>query len=278
MTSLLVGDIATLLDAWFPPELAEDWDVVGLTLGSPEASVSRIRLAVEPSYAVVAEAADAGADLLITHHPLLLRGIDRVRFDEPKGALIEALIRSGVSLFVAHTNADAGRGGVGDALAEALGLQQCRPLEPADGRPAEPGGLGLGRVGELSRPTSLRTFAERLAAAVPTTAGGIRVAGDPDRSIRTVAVLPGAGDSLLDAARRSAADVYLTSDLRHHPAGDALAWTGAPALIDVPHWAAEWVWLPMLRRRLREALELRGAAVPIGISELVTDPWTAHLP
>jgi putative NIF3 family GTP cyclohydrolase 1 type 2 len=136
----------------------------------------------------------------------------------------------------------------------------------------------LGRVGELSRPTSLRTFAERLAAAIPTTAGGIRMAGDPDRSVRTVAVLPGAGDSLLDAARRSAADVYLTSDLRHHPAGDALAWTGAPALIDVPHWAAEWVWLPMLRRRLREALELRGAAVPIGISELVTDPWTAHLP
>ena len=278
MRGIRVGDVAALLEEWYPPELAEDWDVVGLTVGSPEASVNRIRLAVEPTYAVVQEAADAGADLLITHHPLLLRGIDRVRFDEPKGALIEALVGRGVSLYVAHTNADAGRGGVGDVLAETLGLQRCRPLDPAPGGPAEPDVLGLGRVGELAQPIPLQMFAERVAEAVPATAGGLRVAGDPDRSIGTVAVLPGAGDSLLDAARGSAADVYVTSDLRHHPAGDALAWTGAPALIDVPHWAAEWVWLPALRARLSAALDRRGTPVPIEVSELVTDPWTLRVP
>jgi dinuclear metal center YbgI/SA1388 family protein len=277
VTSVRVGDIAALLDEWFPPELAEDWDVVGLTVGSPEASVRRIRLAVEPTHAVVAEAAGAGADLVITHHPLLLRSLQRVRFDEPKGALIEALIRRGVSLFVAHTNADAGRGGVGDALAETLGLNRCRPLEPAAGALPEPGGLGLGRVGELDEPIPLQLFAQRVAEVVPATAGGIRVAGDPDRPIQTVALLPGAGDSLLDAARGTGADVYLTSDLRHHPTGDALAWTDAPALVDVPHWAAEWVWLPALRARLTEALTERGTPVPVDVSELVTDPWTLRL-
>src|SRR5689334_21975161 len=108
MSELRVGDVAALLDEWFPPSLAEPWDVVGLTVGSPEDTVRRIRLAVEPTSGVIAEAAEAGADLLITHHPLLLRGIDRVRFDSPKGAAIEALIRQRTALFVAHTNADSG--------------------------------------------------------------------------------------------------------------------------------------------------------------------------
>ena len=73
------------------------------------------------------------------------------------------------------------------------------------------------------------------------------------------------------------ADVYLTSDLRHHPASEALAWPDAPALIDISHWAAEWTWLPPLAKRLGAALEQRGAAVSIEVSGLVTDPWTLHL-
>ena len=131
MTELLVADIAALLEEWYPPSLAEDWDVVGLTVGAPDATVTRIQLAVEPTLAVIDEAARAGADLLITHHPLLLRGVDRVRFDSPKGALIEAMIRARIALFVAHTNADSGVGGVVDCLADALGLSGCEPLAPA---------------------------------------------------------------------------------------------------------------------------------------------------
>ncbi|HET9650361.1 MAG TPA: Nif3-like dinuclear metal center hexameric protein, partial [Microlunatus sp.] len=128
-----VAEVLDLLDAWYPPRLAESWDVVGLTVGSPAAPVNRIRLAVEPTAAVVAEAARAGADLLITHHPLLLRGIDRVRFDTPKGDLIQALVRHRITLVVAHTNADAATGGVVDCLADALGLLDRRPLVPAAG-------------------------------------------------------------------------------------------------------------------------------------------------
>jgi hypothetical protein len=135
---------------------------------------------------------------------------------------------------------------------------------------ADPGrsATGTGRVGEVE-PTALRAFAERVAAALPATASGVRVAGDPDRVVRRVALCGGAGDFLLDAVRGTDADVYVTSDLRHHPAAEFREHDG-PALVDVAHWAAEWTWLPVLRERLASAL---GDTVEIRVSTLVTDPW-----
>ncbi|HET9647611.1 MAG TPA: Nif3-like dinuclear metal center hexameric protein, partial [Microlunatus sp.] len=137
---------------------------------------------------------------------------------------------------------------------------------------------GLGRVGKLADAVTLSAFADRVCAALPATAGGIRVGGDPDRVVRRVAVLAGAGDSLLDVARVSGAEVYVTSDLRHHPASETLAWADAPALIDIPHWAAEWLWLPQLRDRLKNGLQRLGHSLPITVSATVTDPWVLRRP
>jgi putative NIF3 family GTP cyclohydrolase 1 type 2 len=109
-----------------------------------------------------------------------------------------------------------------------------------------------------------------VAAALPATAAGIRVAGDLDRPVSSVALCGGAGDFLLDQV--TAYDVYVTSDLRHHPASEFLEKGGA--LIDIPHWAAEWTWLPVLARRLREAF---GDTVETRVSEIVTDPWTKRI-
>jgi len=127
---------------------------------------------------------------------------------------------------------------------------------------------GTGRIGSIE-PTTLRDFAERVAEALPDTAQGVRVAGDPDRVVRRVALCGGAGDFLLDEVRATDADVYVTSDLRHHPASEFREHDG-PALVDVAHWAAEWTWLPVLRARLAEAL---GDTVEVRVSTLVTDPW-----
>jgi hypothetical protein len=129
---------------------------------------------------------------------------------------------------------------------------------------------GSGRIGDLAQPTTLREFAERVASVLPGTAHGVRVAGDPDQRVETVALCGGAGDFLLDRARAMGADVYLTSDLRHHPASE-LREHGGPALVDVAHWAAESTWLPVLRRRLVEAL---GDTVEVHVSTTNTDPWT----
>lgn len=131
---------------------------------------------------------------------------------------------------------------------------------------------GTGRIGSLA-PVTLAELAGTISAALPTTAAGVRVAGDPDRTIRRVAVCGGAGDFLLDRVAGLDVDAYVTSDLRHHPAAEFVE-KGGPALVDVAHWAAEWTWLPVVARRLAEAL---GDAVDTRVSEIVTDPWTMHL-
>ena len=129
--------------------------------------------------------------------------------------------------------------------------------------------LGTGRVGTVEA-TTLEEFATAVAAALPATAHGVRVSGAPSRAVRRVAVCGGAGDFLLDRMAGEDVDVYLTSDLRHHPAAE-FAEKGGPALVDVAHWAAEWTWLPVVQARLTEAM---GATVESRVSTIATDPWT----
>jgi putative NIF3 family GTP cyclohydrolase 1 type 2 len=139
-----------------------------------------------------------------------------------------------------------------------------------------PPARGHGRIGELEAPMSLRGFAERVRRVLPTTAHGVRVSGDPDRTVGTVVVGSGAGDFMLDDVLGTDADVYLTSDLRHHRAAEFREHDG-PALVDVAHWAAEWTWLPVVGRKLRDALLERGATVDTRVSAVVTDPWTFRI-
>ena len=130
MTARL-ADVTAALDALYPPALAESWDAVGLVCGDPDAVVRRVLFAVDPTEAVAREALAGGFDLLVTHHPLYLRGTTSVAADDPKGRVVHALIRGGCGLFVAHTNADRAQGGVNDALAELFDLRHAEPLEPA---------------------------------------------------------------------------------------------------------------------------------------------------
>ena len=239
--------------------------------------MTSVAFAVDPTDAVVAEAVERGADLLVTHHPLLLRGVTAVRRDQPKGRLVMALLSAGISHVCAHTNADAATGGVNDALAEALGLGQVRPLEP-DVLGGDDPVQGTGRIGVLAEPATAEEVARRLAARVPATAGGLRLGGDPRRVVRTVAVVGGAGDSYLDAAHRAGVDLYVTGDLRHHTAGELLAHDGAPALLDVPHFAAEWLWLPAAERLVRQRADAAGAPLSTYVSTINTDPWTLRVP
>lgn len=138
-------------------------------------------------------------------------------------------------------------------------------IELADPRTSS---TGTGRIGTVPE-MALRDFAAQVSAALPSTAHGVRVAGDPDRVVRRVAVCGGAGDFLLDELSTSDVDAYVTSDLRHHRAGEFLESQG-PALVDVAHWAAEWTWLPVVEAKLRAAL---GDTVSTHVSTQCTDPW-----
>ncbi|MGE5719896.1 MAG: Nif3-like dinuclear metal center hexameric protein [Nocardioidaceae bacterium] len=371
-------DLTALMDRWYPPALASDWDAVGLVCGDPEQPVRRVMLAVDPAPAVVEEALAWEADLLVVHHPLLLKGVHSVAATSPKGRVLHRLIRGGCALFTAHTNADAPAQGVNESLALALGIEapevivpdpadpldkvvtfvphenadevreaitragagrigdydsctftsegegRFRPLDgakPAIGRVGEievvaesrveavlsrarrrhvlealkavhpyeepaydifeladvPGAgnsaRGTGRIGRLSRPMTLRSFAEHVQNVLPPTSHGVRVGGDPERVVETVAVTSGAGDFLLETVLGTEADVYVTSDLRHHRASEFLE-HGGPALVDIAHWAAEWTWLPVLERTLVESLGAEGDTVETRVSTTCTDPWT----
>jgi dinuclear metal center YbgI/SA1388 family protein len=259
-----VRELIGILDAAYPPGLAEEWDAVGLTCGRLDSEVDTVLLAVDPLPQIVDEAIACGAGLIITHHPLFLRGVHGVAATDAKGRVITACIENGIALFSAHTNADHACPGVSDALGQALGLSDLRPLVP-DARDAS---IGTGRVGTLDEAITLEAFGKLVAGALPGTAHGVRIAGDLGARVRTVAVCGGAGDSFLGAAA-SVADVYVTSDLRHHRAQDHLA-DGGCALVDVAHWASEWPWL-------RQAASLIDGTVRTVVSTTPTDPWAAHL-
>ncbi|GAA2349093.1 Nif3-like dinuclear metal center hexameric protein [Saccharopolyspora halophila] len=269
-----IGDVIGALEKAYPTELAESWDAVGLVCGDPDALVQRVLFCVDPTETTVDEAIDFGAQLLVSHHPLLLRGVHGVPADDHKGRVVHRLIRAGIGLYCAHTNADSANPGVSDALADAIGLRVDRPLAPH----REGADTGLGRIGELPEPEPFRAFVQRVADNLPTTAWGVRGAGDPDREIRTVAVSGGSGDSFLDTATAAGVDAYVTADLRHHPAEEHQARSGVPgtvvpALVDVAHWASEWPWC-------QQAADVVAVALPDTVEVLVstrrTDPWTVH--
>ena len=135
-----------------------------------------------------------------------------------------------------------------------------------------PSATGTGRIGNVGE-TTVADFAVAVSRSLPATAHGVRIGGDPERVVRRVAVVGGAGDFLLDQLATSDADVYVTSDLRHHPALEFLEKDG-PALIDVAHWAAEWTWLPAVEAKLQAAV---GDTVETRVSTLPTDPWTFRI-
>jgi dinuclear metal center YbgI/SA1388 family protein len=270
MSTTVAAAVATL-DERYPPAWAEDWDRVGLVVGDPENPVRSVLCVVDCVPETVAQAISVGADLIVAHHPLLMRGVSSVAATTYKGRIVQQLIKNDVALHTAHTNADVANPGVSDALATRLGLVELRPLAPpGPDAPAAGEGRGVGRIGRLPRPLTLAELTAHAAGVLPKTAWGVRAAGDPDRVITTVAVCGGSGDSFLGTAAAAAVDAFLTADLRHHPASEAIA-GGGPALLDAAHWATERPWLDDLAAILRANLE-----VDVLVSDLDTDPWTLH--
>jgi dinuclear metal center YbgI/SA1388 family protein len=262
-----VKEIVTAAEKYWPLAGAEDWDRPGLVAGSLDSEVTKVLLSVDVTAELIADAKAGGFDLIISHHPFLLRGVDSLAEDTNKGLVISEAIRSGIALYAAHTNADITATGVSATLAKAFGLQDALALSPAGET------VGHGRIGRLPAPIKLVDFARQIAKVLPATAGGLKVAGDAELEVRTVALCGGAGDSFLMDALTSEADVFVTSDLRHHPTQDALEDAKAKgklfAIIDISHWAAESLWLDVAVKELSIAVP----GVKFVVSDLRTDPW-----
>lgn len=267
-----VADAVAWLERRFPPALAEGWDTPGLAVGDPARPLTHVHFAVDPTWDVAREAVEAGAQLLVTHHPLMLRGVTSVAASTAAGAVVHALIEGGCALLAAHTNADAAGTGTNDALAAAIGMTSDGPLVPDAADPA----VGSGRVGSV-REQTLEDFATVVAAALPPTAGGVLYAGDPRGTVRRIAIVGGSGGSFLEDAVAAGVDAFVTADLRHHPATDAREAArlrgGKPYLVSVSHAASESLWLATAATDLAADL-----AVTVSVSTLNTDPWTGHVP
>jgi len=260
-------DVIEYAHQLWPLSGAESWDTPGLVTGNLDQPIRRILLCVDAVASTVDQAIEMESDLLLAHHPLLMRGVTTVNEHAYKGKLVTKLIRGNVALLAAHTNADVVENGVSDVIASALGLTSVTPIT-AGNTP----GTGIGRVGDLSQPVSLGTLARTLAELLPATAGGIKVSGAFNQNVQRVALCGGAGDSLLSEPAVTAADVYITSDLRHHPAQEAreqALLTAGPALIDVSHWASEWLWLDTAAQQLQAQFP----EIDVEVSDLRTDPW-----
>ena len=266
-SSKQLSEVVDILEKHWPSAGAEDWDAPGLVVGSPDHTVSSIHLMVDATVESIAEALQQGCDLIVAHHPLLLRGVTSVAESTYKGRVIADLIRAGAALYAAHTNADVVPTGTSAQLAELLDLRDHEPLTLS-----ETPGHGLGRRGVLPAAMTLYELAVKLGEILPQTAVGPVVAGDPDALVTTVSLCAGAGDSLLSHPQVIDSDVYITSDLRHHPASEAreqASVSGGPALINISHFAAEWLWLEHAASELRASTGLS-----VSVSDLNTDPWS----
>lgn len=263
-----ISDVTAAAENLWPLSGADDWDRPGLVAGAFHAKVEKVLLAVDVTLEVIRDAIDGEFQMVISHHPFLLKGATSVAENTGKGSVLALAIKHDIALYAAHTNADITATGVSATLANAFGLEGASPLMTTSSS-----AIGHGRIGNLAAPMTLIDFARRVAATLPATAAGIRVAGMADQRVERVALCGGAGDAFLGAALQAHADVYVTSDLRHHPAQDILAEASAQgrelALIDISHWAAESLWLEVAANELANALP----SVKFEVSDLRTDSW-----
>jgi dinuclear metal center YbgI/SA1388 family protein len=260
-------NIIDILDQAVPPSCAEDWDNVGLMSGHPDQTVSGVLMALDPTIELLEEAAAVNADLIITHHPVIFRPWRHIRLDEPGAAFVAGAIRNAIALFACHTNLDAVRHGINDALAEALGLLDCRPLQPST---SEEPAVGLGLSGRLRRPLPGREFLQMLCGVLKQPA--VRVCGRLPDIIQRAAVCGGSGSEFAAAARHSGAQIYISGEIKHSTARWAEE-TGF-CIVDAGHFGTENTGIPAFADLLRRQFKEQGLKLPVTVSTRQSDPMS----
>lgn len=239
-------DIIEKLESLSPPVFAEEWDNIGLLAGRRDKEVGTVYIALDATDDVIGEAVRLGADLLLTHHPLIFRKLGRVNTDDFVGRRVCELIRHDISCYAMHTNFDVM--GMADAAADELSLTDRQVLNVTyeDDISKE----GCGRVGKLRERMSVADLAEFVKKKfhVPS----VRVYGDLGDIAGTAAVLPGSGGSYIRDALRAGADVMITGDIDHHEGIDAVA--QGIAVIDAGHYGIEKLFLSYMEEFLKREL------------------------
>lgn len=262
---LRLRDFLDVLETVAPARWAEPWDNPGLQIGCPTQEIRKIFSSLDPAFKALRSASTAKAQLLFTHHPLIVKPVSRLDTNAFPGNVISEAARQGIAIVAAHTNLDVAPGGINDILADLLGLTDVEVLQPID----TADGIGLGRIGNLPGPADLSAVAR----AVKKTLGKpeIRAVGRHDLMIRRLAVVGGSGGSLVSLAREKGADLLLTGDVGHHAALEAEAL--GIALIDGGHFHSEKIAFKVFAETLDTLLRSNGWEIEIEADNEVDPIW-----
>ena len=238
--SYRVEDVCNLMEKLAPLDLALEWDNVGLQIGHPQKEVGKVLITLTVTPEVVKRAVGEKVDLVISHHPLIFRPLQGIRKDQPTGALIWDLVQNDISLYVSHTNLDQAPLGLNQWLAEELHLEEIKILSS---NPREE--VGLGRVGRVA-PQTLAQLKKKVEQVL---GHPVRMVGEPEESIETVAVVGGSGGSFITEAKQAGAQVLITGDVSYHNAVDAL--NMGLCVLDGGHFGTERIMVGKLASYLR---------------------------
>lgn len=226
-----VGDIIEAIEAVAPPSLQEGWDNTGLLVGRPEADCRGVMLCVDVTPEIVLEALEAGCDMIVSHHPLIFKGLKRLNGDGRVERSVELAIKRSVAIYCCHTSIDNAPGGVSWTMAKRLGVGGCEVLSrqaSGDGR------IGLGVIGDFDRPLSASELVELVKQAFGSPVA--RCSHRPDGKITRVGMCGGSGSEFLADAIAVGAQAYITSDTRYH---DFVDYGNEIFIVDIGHFESE---------------------------------------
>ncbi len=258
------GDVLNYLNEIAPWRYAEEWDSVGLMVGSRDSNITKILLCMDVTANVISEAESNGAQMIISHHPFIFSKLKAIDMETFKGAQITKLIKNNITVVSAHTNLDTAPGGVNDTLAENLQLRNCKNLKTyiPKGLNCD---LGLGKIGELPDYTSFDEFVRDIKKNLGIE--NLRIIGNKPEKVKNIAVFCGSFDDDLENLKSRKADVLVTGDIKYHTALDA-AQMGL-CIVDAGHFATERIILP----KLRDTLSKRFKELEIICSIVEADPF-----
>lgn len=240
------SDLINELENFAPISLAESWDNPGLIVGDTQGDIKKVLVALDATNEVIDEAIEIGADIIITHHPMLFSAIKKITNETPMGMKLRKLIGNNIAHFAMHTNLDIAFGGTNDELARIAGLKEVEVLRES----CEQNGQvnGLGRIGILRKATTFGNFASILKKELYL--DSIRVVGDTEKLVRRVGLCTGSGFEFMEDAVKKGADVFITADLRYHESQKALE--AGICVVDATHYASENIIVPVICKYLKE--------------------------
>jgi len=242
-----ISKVINFLEEIAPVKLSENWDNVGLLVGDFEREIFKVLICLDVTNEVVQEAISEGVDLIISHHPVIFSGIKAITNASVLGKKILDCIKNDIALYAMHTNFDIAEGGTNDILFDLLELYQKENMSDLDDQV----GYSIGRIGELWEAMPLKEFAKAVKQKLNLEA--INYVGDDDQIIKRVAVCTGSGIKYYNDAIEKQADVFITSDIGHHQAMDAIEM--GISLIDATHYATEFIMVKNIKDKLQNAFE-----------------------